>query len=146
MKKALLTLVIAAVLTTAATAQLSRTLDQCQKDYEQLGTVETDPVDDKTYYSFRVIIEDTLLNGSWAIRCWFDDSGVCVTTRYEKLGDNLTGEDLRLILLLNRCGYTWDTDRVDTLGDQEAYIGTTERTHGPYAFLGKNKLLIQFRR
>ena len=143
MKKALLTLVIATGLKAAATAQLSRTLDQCQTEYEQPGAVETDPVDGKTYYSFRVIIQDTLLNGSWAIRCWFDASGVCDTIRYEKLGDNLTGEDLGLLLMLNSCGYTWDTNRVDKLGDQEGVISTTEPKHGPFAILAKNKILIQ---
>jgi hypothetical protein len=145
LKKALLTLVIAAVLTTAATAQLSRTLDQCQKEYEQPGTVETDPVDGKTFYVFRIIVEDTRLNGSWAIRCWFDGSNVCDTIRYEKLGDNLTGADLGLILLLNSCGYTWNTNRVDKIGDQEGVTSTSEPTQGPYAFLGKNKILIKRR-
>ena len=42
--------------------------------------------------------------------------------------------------------YTWDTNRVDKIGDQEGVISTTEPTQGPYAILAKNKILIKFGR
>ena len=131
---------------TTAMAQLNWDLDRCQKEYDQPGTVQTDPADGKQYYAFRVTIEDELLHGSWAIRCWFNDSGACDAIRYEKLDSALSGEDLSLILLLNRCGYTWDTDTPDKLGDDGVFVHTTDPKRGPWAMVaGDRKILLKFR-